>query len=40
MDVTDDLVALFKMSEKGVQWAKGIRSQQPLPTEQITDDID
>ena len=40
VDVTDDLVALFHASEKGLEWAKGIRSQQPLPIEQITDDMD
>ncbi len=40
VDVTDDLVALFHVNEKGVEWAKGIRSQQPLPIEQITDDMD
>jgi hypothetical protein len=40
VDVTDDLVALFHVSAKGLEWAKGIRSQPPLPIEQITDDMD
>jgi uncharacterized membrane protein (DUF106 family) len=40
VDVTDDLVALFHVSAKGLEWAKGIKSQQPLPIEQITDDMD
>src|ERR1035437_10096947 len=40
VDVTDDLVALFHVSEKGLEWAKGIKTQQPVPLEQITDDMD
>jgi hypothetical protein len=40
VDVTDDLVALFQVSAKGLELAKGVRSQQPLPIEQITDDMD
>ena len=40
MDVTDDLVGLSQVSGKGLEWAKGIRSQQPLPIEQITDELD
>ncbi len=38
--VTDDLGALFQVSAKGLELAKGVRSQQPLPIEQITDDMD
>jgi Skp family chaperone for outer membrane proteins len=40
VDVTDDLVALFHVSERGLKWAKGSQSQQPIPIEQITDDMD
>jgi hypothetical protein len=40
VDVTDDLVALFHVSEKGLGWAKDIRNHPPLPIEQITDDLD
>ncbi len=40
VDVTDDLVALFHVSPKGLEWIKGIQTKQPLPIEQITDDMD
>ena len=40
VDVTDDLVALFHVSAKGLEWVKGVKSQKPLPIEQITDDMD
>ncbi len=40
VDVTDELVALFHTSDKGREWAKGIRSKPPLPIEEITDDMD
>ena len=40
VDVTDDLVALFHVREKGLTWAKDIQKQAPLPMEQITDDMD
>ena len=40
VDVTDDLVALFQVSAKGLEWTKGIKSHPPLPIEQITDDMD
>ncbi len=40
VDVTDELVALFHPSAKGLEWARGIKSQTPLPIEQITDDMD
>ena len=40
VDVTDDLVALFHVSAKGLEWAKGVKTQAPVPIEQITDDMD
>jgi phosphoribosyl-AMP cyclohydrolase len=40
VDVTDDLVALFHVSDKGKEWIKGVRSKPPLPLEEITDDLD
>jgi Skp family chaperone for outer membrane proteins len=40
VDVTDDLVALFHASAKGLKWAKDIQTRPPLPIEQITDDMD
>lgn len=40
MDVTDELVALFQVSDKGKEWVKGIRTKPPLPIEEITDDLD
>jgi len=40
IDVTDDLVALFHVSAKGLEWVKGIKDHAPLPIEQITDHMD
>ena len=40
VDVTDDLVALFHVSAKGLEWVKGIKDHAPLPIEQITDHMD
>jgi Skp family chaperone for outer membrane proteins len=40
VDVTDDLVALFHVSAKGLEWVKGIKDHAPVPIEQITDDMD
>ena len=40
VDVTDDLVALFHVSAKGLGWVKGIKDHAPLPIEQITDHMD
>ena len=40
VDVTDDLVSLFHVSTKGLEWAKGVKSHAPVPIEQITDDMD
>jgi Skp family chaperone for outer membrane proteins len=39
VDVTDDLVALFHPSAKGLEWAKDIKAKPPIPIEQITDDV-
>jgi hypothetical protein len=40
VDVTDDLVALFQVSEKALEWVKGVKNHAPVPIEQITDDMD
>ena len=40
VDVTDDLVAQFHVSAKGLEWVKGIKDHAPVPIEQITDDMD
>src|ERR1039457_6506090 len=40
VDVTDDLVALFHVSPKALEWVKGIKTQPPVPIEKITDDMD
>jgi len=40
VDVTDDLVALFHPSAKGLEWAKSIQTHPRIPIEQITDDMD
>ena len=40
VDVTDDLVALFHASAKALEWVQGIKTQAPVPIEQITDDMD
>jgi hypothetical protein len=40
VDVTDELVGLFEVSDKGREWAKEIRAKPPLPLEEITDDMD
>jgi Skp family chaperone for outer membrane proteins len=40
VDVTDDLVALFNVSPKALEWVKGIKDHAPVPIEQITDDMD
>lgn len=39
VDVTDALIALFQVTDKGKEWAKGVLSQPPVPIEQITDDL-
>lgn len=40
VDVTDKLVGLFHVSERGLQWCKDIQSKKPLPIEQISDHMD
>jgi hypothetical protein len=40
VDVTDELAALFHVSDKGREWAQGVRSKPPVPIEEITDDMD
>ncbi len=40
VDVTDEVVALFHVGEKGKQWAKDIRTKPPVPMEEITEDMD
>lgn len=40
VDVTDELVALFNVSDKGKAWAKDIRTKPPVPMEEITEDMD
>ena len=40
VDVTDNLVALFHVSPKGLEWASGIKTQQTLPIEQTINDAD
>lgn len=40
VDVTDKLVALFHVSERGLQWCKDIQRQKPLPIEQISEHME
>lgn len=40
VDVTDKIVALFHVSERGWKWSKEIQSKPPLPLEQITEHLD
>jgi hypothetical protein len=40
VDVTDKLVALFHVSERGLQWCKDIQGQKPLPIEQISEHME
>ena len=40
VDVTDRIVALFHVSDRGLKWTKDIQTKPPLPIEQITDDMD
>lgn len=40
VDVTDKLVALFHVSERGLKWCKEIPQKPPLPIEQITEHMD
>lgn len=40
VDVTDRLVALFDVSERGLKWCKEIQQKPPVPLEQITEHMD
>lgn len=40
MDVTDKLVALFHVNERGLKWCKEIQQKPPLPVEKITEHMD
>lgn len=40
VDVTDKLVALFHVSERGLKWCHDLQQKPPLPLEQITEHLD
>lgn len=40
VDVTDQIVALFHVNERGLKWCKEIQSTKPIPLDQITDHKD
>jgi hypothetical protein len=40
VDVTDEIVGLFHVSDKGKEWAKGVREHTLVPIEEITQDMD
>ena len=40
VDVTDQLVARFHVSEKGLKWCKEIQQKPPLPLEQLGEHLD
>lgn len=40
VEVTDELVALFRPSEKVLGWVKDLKNHPPMPLEKITDDMD
>jgi hypothetical protein len=40
VDVTDELMALFHVSDKGKEWAKQIQTKPPVPMEEITENLD
>jgi hypothetical protein len=40
VDVTDKIVALFHVNERGLKWSKDIQSKQPIPFDQLTDHKD
>jgi hypothetical protein len=40
VDVTDQIVALFHVSERGLKWSKEIQSKPPLPIEQLNEHMD
>lgn len=40
VDITDKIVALFQVSERGLKWSKEIQQKPPLPIEKITEHTD
>lgn len=40
VDVTDKLVALFHVNERGLKWCQEIQQKPPLPMEQISEHMD
>ena len=40
VDVTDQIIALFHVNERGLKWCKEIQQKPPLPIEQITEHLD
>jgi len=40
IDMTDKIVALFHVSERGLKWCKEIQQKPPLSPEQITEHLD
>lgn len=40
VDVTDKIIALFHVNERGLKWCKDIQQKPPLPIEQITEHLD
>ncbi len=40
VDVTDQIIALFHVNERGLKWCKDIQQKPPLPIEQITEHLD
>lgn len=40
VDVTDKIVALFHVSERGLKWSKEIQQKPPLPIEKLAEHMD
>jgi len=40
VDVTDKIVALFHVNERGLKWCKEIQNTKPIPLDQISDHMD
>jgi len=40
VDVTDRIVALFHVNERGLKWCKEIQNTKPVPLDQISDHMD
>jgi hypothetical protein len=40
VDVTDKIVALFQVNERGLKWCKEIQQKPPLPIEKLTEHMD